>query len=223
MPKRPPKLWFRECVQSVAKKKRAKGAPSDPNKLCGWVWYKHTGAEKKRKLLADERKLLAKLRKAGLHDRLFALLKAIDKKRRTKAEILSVGKRAAKFKRDLKASGMGLPARVYTRRKRSRTANKAMPATFWLPKGPAPQPQIDPAKQEENVLKRLQYIRCVKDNEKRYNRKVSEEMCKGRLYSAKSSPESKLGLKRKRPKKTSVKICRKYDLLSRLYKAASDG
>jgi hypothetical protein len=144
----------------------------------------------------------------------------VDKKRRTKPETTSLGRRTVKFKRDLREAGLTLDPRVYSRRKRTR-ANKAMPATFWLPKGPTPEPRVDPAKAEENVFKKLHYIKCVKDNERTQGRKVAEEMCKGRLWSAKSSPESKLGLKRKRPRKTSVKICRKYDLIEKLFAAAA--
>jgi hypothetical protein len=110
MPKHPPKWWFKKCVKAQTRKKAKRLRIRDPFKLCGYIWYHHMGAKRRKEVLAIEKKRLAAARRAAARRRL-----------------------------------------------RNR-------------------PILDRA---------LDWIR---------------------------SPESKLGLTRRRPRKTSVKICRKYDV-----------
>jgi hypothetical protein len=112
MPKHPPKWWFKKCVKAQTRKKAKRLRIRDPFKLCGYIWYHHMGAKRRKEVLAIEKKRLAAARRAAARRRL-----------------------------------------------RNR-------------------PILDRA---------LDWIRS-------------------------GSPESKLGLTRRRPRKTSVKICRKYDV-----------
>lgn len=115
MPRRPPKWWFKKCVKSMTRKKVKKLHVRDAFKLCGYIWYHHTGAKRRAEILAIEKKRLAAAKRAAAR-----------------------------------------------RRRRNRP-----------------------------ILDRIRSA-----------------------FSARS-PESKLSLTRQRPRKTSVKICRKYDLVRR--------
>jgi hypothetical protein len=65
MPNRPPGPWFERCTGDV----RARGGAFDANAVCGAVWSRKSGAEKRETTRAEEGTTMAakKKRKQKLH------------------------------------------------------------------------------------------------------------------------------------------------------------
>lgn len=60
MPGRPPREWFRRCVEDVA----AGGAALDPGAVCGATWARKTPAEKRATVAFEEGTTMATKKKA---------------------------------------------------------------------------------------------------------------------------------------------------------------
>ncbi len=63
MPRRPPKAWWRGCVKRVD----AHGGAIDPRRVCGAVWSRKSGAEKRALTIMAERKRRKKAPKKRRH------------------------------------------------------------------------------------------------------------------------------------------------------------
>jgi len=210
MPRRPPKWWFKKCVKSMTRKKVKKLHVRDAFKLCGYIWYHHTGAKRRAEILAIEKKRLAAAKRAAKR-RVAKRRSILD---RISSPVTSIKIKTIEYWIPVKdASGVVMTGEYFIDYKWKRIKTSAIQSVHGSTITTSSGSAYHLGKPGHPDAQRFLYEWTAGPSLRRSNGARSNY----RIRSARSarSPESKLGLVRKRPRKTSVKICRKYDLVRR--------
>lgn len=201
MPRRPPKWWFKKCVKSMTRKKVKKLHVRDAFKLCGYIWYHHTGAKRRKEILAIEKKRLAAAKRATK--------RRAAKRRPILNRISSQGIKTIEYWIPIKSeNGVVIAGEYFVDYKWKRIQTSMVQSvhgnTITTSSGSA----YHLGKQGHPDAERFLRQWMTEPSLKRYGARSASD----RIRSTTRSPESRLGLGRRPPRKTSVKICRKYDL-----------
>jgi len=216
-------------VKAQTRKKTKKLRIRDPFKLCGYIWYHHTGPKRKKEIFAIERRRLAAIRRGIAkrvaarrratrrttyrdraepcyelwygrpgHERLEGRFDSMDKVNARKRTLLGLEKSIGIY-----GAHFAVVDCTKTRMLPERNRARGRPRSH----------------SRVRVAPEHSYARCLKKQLKAgrpFERAMRHCEILAPAYPSldriRSTIESRLGLGRRKPRKTSVKICRKYDL-----------